>query len=355
MLDNAFAEGKHVSWASRRMELAAWTWRWLVNRVDVWGGYWQDESTEGSPTRRTTWPHPRDRGKYFLTEQILANHFAATDTRFVVGLHTTSPENSSRWAAADLDCHGPSSTPAHVNLAGAIHWFGQLQSLGFHPLLSDSNGAGGYHLLVIFREPVPTAKTFTFMQWLVRDHAAQGIPTAPEVFPKQAGLKPGGYGNWLRLPGRHHTREHWSRVWDGVSWLEAHAAIDKILSLDGDAHELIPAAALAPKVTISIRTAPRRRALHARADKLAARVRGYLAKLPAGLGEGQHRDDYGFRFAAFLVRDLGLSDAEALSWLEQWDMRNAIPKGPDCLIKLLASAHAYGRHTYASGLNSRRT
>jgi hypothetical protein len=84
-------------------------------------------------------------------------------------------------------------------------------------------------------------------------------------------------------------------------------------------------------------------------DRTEARIRGYLAKLPAGLGEGQHRDDYGFRFAAFLVRDLGLSDAEALPWLEEWDGRNAAPKGPDCLTKLLASAHAYGRHAYANG------
>jgi hypothetical protein len=332
------------------MELAAWTWRLLVNRVDAWGGYWRDETADGSPTRQTTRPHPRDRGRVYLTERILANHFAATDTRFIVGLHTTSADNTSRWGGVDLDYHGPTSTAAHVNLAAALYWHDQLQSLGFRPLLLDSNGVGGYHLRAIFRVPIPTAEAFAFMQWLVRDHAAHGMPTPPEVFPKQPRIKPGGYGNWLRLPGRHHTREHWSRVWDGAAWLEANAAIDKVLSLDGDARDLIPAAALAPRVTISIRSAPRRRVLPTPADKLAARVHGYLAKLPAGLGEGQHRDDYGYNFAAFLVRDLGLSDAEALPWLEEWDACNAVAKGTDRLIKLIASAHVYGKHAYGSGL-----
>src|SRR5262249_34722510 len=158
----------------------------------------------------------------------------------------------------------------------------------------------------------------------------------------------------LRLPGRHHTRDHWSRVWDGARWLDGAEAVDQILRRDGGAPTLIPAAALAPKVTISIHPAYRQRVLHNRADKLAARIHAYLAKLPTGLGEGQHRDDYGYTFAAFLVRDLGLPDAEALPWLELWDDRNAVPKGTDCLRKLLNSAHAYGKHAYGSGLSFSR-
>src|SRR5262249_31657171 len=74
-----------VAWASRRMELAAWTWQLLVNRVDAWVGYWRDKNADGSATRQTTRPPPPHRGNVYLTERILANHFAATDTRFIVG------------------------------------------------------------------------------------------------------------------------------------------------------------------------------------------------------------------------------------------------------------------------------
>src|SRR5262249_50839093 len=150
-----------------------------------------------------------------------------TDTPFIVGLHTTNLTNNSRWCAVDLDSHGPTSTPAHVNLAAVINWYGRLQELGFHPLLEDSDGAGGYHLWPVFDEPVPTPNVFAFVQWLVRDHAAQGMPNPPEIFPKQARIKPGGFGNWLRLPGRHHSRAHWSPVWNGSTRLEGAAAIDE--------------------------------------------------------------------------------------------------------------------------------
>ena len=80
------------------------------------------------------------------------------------------------------------------------------------------------------------------------------------------------------------------------------------------------------------------------------RIGAYLDKLPTGLGEGMHRDDYGFLFSAFLVRDLALSEAEALQWLEVWDSRNGVRKGTDRLKGLIQSAHAYGKHPYGSGL-----
>jgi hypothetical protein len=39
-----------------------------------------------------------------------------------------------------------------------------------------------------------------------------------------------------------------------------------------------------------------------------------MARLP-NLGEGQGRDDVAYRFGCWLVRDLALSDSEALTWL----------------------------------------
>ena len=43
--------------------------------------------------------------------------------------------------------------------------------------------------------------------------------------------------------GRHHTRDHWTRVWDGTQWLEDQAAVNAILSVTGDPENLIPTVA----------------------------------------------------------------------------------------------------------------
>ena len=90
--------------------------------------------------------------------------------------------------------------------------------------------------------------------------------------------------------GRHHTREYWSRVWDGEAWLEGDAAIDYLLSFQGDSSKLIPEDV-----------------------EWQYRIGEYLAKLP-NKGEGQGRDDVAFNFLAFMVRDLLLADDYALQW-----------------------------------------
>jgi hypothetical protein len=56
----------------------------------------------------------------------------------------------------------------------------------------------------------------------------------PEVFPGSPSFD--HYGDWLRLPGRHHTREHYSRLytdesWSEQPWLVGHDAIDRLLAV----------------------------------------------------------------------------------------------------------------------------
>ena len=55
------------------------------------------------------------------------------------------------------------------------------------------------------------------------------MKTKPEVFPKQVEVGPDGFGNWVRLPGRHPKHpDHWSRIFDGEDFVEGDAAINLI-------------------------------------------------------------------------------------------------------------------------------
>jgi hypothetical protein len=340
------------AWAARATELADWAWTHLVNRTHCWGGYrpreeWDREYTRPDGTKGKLGPQTTRKGR--LTEAVLARHFLGRRREHVVGLHSTSQENTSRWGALDIDWHGPTSTAPEVNLRATLAWYDRLVSAGFHPLLTDSNGSGGFHLLVLLARPVTTARVHHFLRLLVADHARYGMTALPETFPKQALLRPRpdgtpGYGNWLRLPGRHHTREHWSRVWSGSRWLNGHEAIDHILSLTGDSPDLVPAPPPEPPP-------PPRRAACAPAarDNLSARIAAYLSRLP-NLGEGQGRDDVAYQFAAFLVRDLGLPDETALAWLERWDARNSPPKGSAQLAEIMSNARHYGKSPFGCGL-----
>jgi hypothetical protein len=356
------SNGAAAAWKDRAYELAEWAWARLVNRTDAWGGYrpeeeWGKEFTRRGGTTGKLGPQTTRKGR--LTEATLARHFAGRRREAIVGLHSTSPENTSLWVGVDIDWHGPDSNAPEVNLAAALAWHDKLRALGFAPLLTESNGAGGYHLRALFAEPVPTPRVFDFLRWLTADHVRLGIPAPPETFPKQSRVAPPGqsgqFGNWLRLPGRHHTRKHWSSVWDGRRWLGGAGAVAFILSLSGDSSDLIPvdlplpAPAPRPAVPGHYVCTPA-----VGGKGLAGRIAAYLRHLP-NLGEGQGRDDVAYQFACWLVRDLRLSDETALAWLARWDAGNRPPKGDARLREILAGAHRYGRHGYGAGLTAPRT
>jgi hypothetical protein len=158
------------------------------------------------------------------------------------------------------------------------------------------------------------------------------------------------------VPGRHHSREHWSRVWDGARWLGGASAVAFILALAGDAPSLVQDEP-SPPAPPAANSRPwrgcvpggRTQAGREGAGCLADRVAAYMARLPH-LAEGQGRDDVAYRFAAFLTRDLGLADGVALDWLRRWDAGNMPPKGPDALAEILANARRYGRRPVGAGL-----
>ncbi len=220
------------TWSENAGPLAAWAMCRLVNREDCRGGYW----TRGDKINRTT----RKAGQPYWshTPEALRCHFAATAPEAIVGLHTTSPENTSRWLAIDIDAHDGEDPAA--NLSAALAIAAEFRRRGFMAYIFDSDGRGGLHLWVIFSEPVPTASLFRLAQLCIADWRELGLPTKPETFPKQPVIASNGFGNWIRIPGRHHRREHWSRVWLGNRWGTADETITAILGIDGDAPRGLP-------------------------------------------------------------------------------------------------------------------
>jgi hypothetical protein len=224
-----------AAWAQHAPALAAWVDQHLVNRRDAFGHY---KAVEDRQSERDD----AYADKSELTREILERHFQGQSTGDIIGLYTTACDEAgecwSLWLAVDIDRHEEDTDPA-ANWTAAQAWFNLVRSLGLKALLLDSNGNGGYHLVILFDAPVPTERVFALGRWLIRDWRDFGLGETPELFPKQARIKPGGFGNWIRLPGRHHTRDHHTRAWDGSGWLEGEAAIRLILETAGG-----PAAAL---------------------------------------------------------------------------------------------------------------
>jgi hypothetical protein len=116
-------------------------------------------------------------------------------------------------------------------------------------------------------------------------------------------------------------------VWNGSRWLEGEEAVAYILSLGGDAPDLLPSdmPSAAPAAAPPQRRSPLAGPFPDDCP-LVRRVRAYLARLPHR-GEGEHRDDIAYGAACFLVRDLRLPDEVALTWLSEWDAGNRPPQG----------------------------
>jgi len=227
----------------RAPELADWAMANLVNRKDVWGQYSvltpSERKATGKSYKAMTLPAKAQRGGDKVTLDKLVRHFASRHYRKpqIIGLHAKSESVKSRWFGIDIDCHDTEAINAEDlgrrNLNAAVNWYQNLQAMGLDPLLFNSNGAGGYHLWVLFSEPVPTEDVFYFAQDLISDWEQKNLEKLPETFPKA--VKEDSIGSWFRLPGLHHSREHYSMVWagdDGLEepWLNGHSAIDAMLS-----------------------------------------------------------------------------------------------------------------------------
>lgn len=220
-------------WCDSALELATWVMTHMVNRTDVWGRYHRRKGQD--QTFVVTVPFRQERGKSFLDVDSLRKHFRRRQPSGQLGLHSASGDLSSRWLAIDIDLHDPEEGTAtrQENLFAARGWHQQLVELGLDPLLMDSNGIGGFHLLVLFAEPMSTGSVNEFGAKLVSDYKRRGLEQVPEIFPDKPTWD--RYGDWLRLPGRHHSRAHYTRVWNDEpyaesSWLDGREAIERILA-----------------------------------------------------------------------------------------------------------------------------
>lgn len=235
-------------WEQRASELAEWAMQNMVNRKDVWGQYSvltpAERIKQGRSYKAMTLPRKDMRGDDMVTLDKLTRHFASRHHRKpqIIGLHEKSKEDAnnkttSKWLGIDIDCHDTDSVAAedHArrNLNGALKWWNEFQKMGYDPLLIDSSGNGGYHLWVLFKDPTPTEDVYMLAKNFVTKWQSNNLDEEPETFPKK--VKQGSLGSWFRLPGLHHTYEHYGRVWSGDDWLdnpwlEGHAAIDAIIN-----------------------------------------------------------------------------------------------------------------------------
>lgn len=247
-----------MAWGQRAPELTHWTRLRLLNRDDGYLSYLAEAYRGGGGSITRTMPPKDERHPGVLTDAIVSAHYAGYGIGDLIGVHAIGPDNLSRWLVVDIDKHDDDSADAGANLAGAVALHARLRGLGFQPLLLDSNGAGGFHLLVVFGAPTPSETVYRFGRWLAASYTTLGLPVAPETFPKQVAVTATHpYGSAWRLPGRHHTRPHWTRVWDGGLWLDGQAAINRIVAYRGDDPALIPADARAfeprPKAILASR------------------------------------------------------------------------------------------------------
>lgn len=293
----------------------------LVNRRDVWGAYLPPERRTNGSTY--TAPAKAHRGAWQLNAWRLTRHVRAESVGHVLGLHSTSSDDTSRWLAFDLDAHGEPNAGYRRRLTHAAGWLAaQLDHAGAGPLVEDSNGAGGYHVWIYFPEPMPTAQVYAWGDALA-ERARLDFNVSVETYPKQASAR-GAFGNWLRLPGRHHTRAHWSRVtWFGGDWQSGADAVRMLLDWPATPSTVVPPLDSWPLRSTGI-TSTTNTTTSIIPTERAPIIRAYLRQLPHG-NAGTERSNKLFSLARFLRHGMRCTDAEALPILRAWNAGNTPP------------------------------
>ena len=226
-------------WARYANQLADWAMEHLVNRRDVWSQYTLKNGEVGVvmlPIKER-----RKTGTDMVTLNKLRRHFAGRAVSHLIGLHSISDHSTAKWFAIDIDMHDETvinaDEIARANWNAAIGWSMRLREDGLDPILMDSNGVGGYHIWVLLDKEYPLADVFDYVDDLRSDWEAFGLPRKPEIFPPKRAVAKDDLPYGLRLPGRHHRRSYFTRVWNFDSsgendWLEGGEAIESMMNAD---------------------------------------------------------------------------------------------------------------------------
>ena len=250
-------------WQDQAKKLAEHAVRHLLNRNDGMGAY----GDSGPYTRKIT--HDISEARTEEIQRLLVSHF---EGRKIGGIHPNSaPDADGKWYARfgciDLDLkedHPYKEIRRQRNHAFAVMVQQRLAELGIQSIIEDSNGRGAYHIWFWLTGPIDVARLYSFLQSLVADAKQHGFESQfqrvdadgnglilpngkpnygddlPETFPKQDTTTGKGFGNFIRLPGKHHTYDHWSRVWGDGEWLSIEDSVDAWLSLPSADVALIP-------------------------------------------------------------------------------------------------------------------
>lgn len=202
------------TWKDQSRQLADFAWERIAIKRDRHGLY--------STTGGASWTFSE------LTKDELAAHFSGEIT---IGCGSTSVDDKCLWIAFDFDNHSSGEATTHQNLDYAIVLMNRLAELGVQCLIEDSDGKGGIHVWVFFSQPIPSEHAHRFSKWIARDFGEHGL-TDCECFPKAATVQhtEAKCGTYLRVPGKHHKREHWSRFWGDGEWLDAEGSIQLLLN-----------------------------------------------------------------------------------------------------------------------------
>ena len=241
-IEQKFAGDRRLLWVAKEWQdysdrLADWAMEHLVNRRDVWSQY----TLRNGEVRVFMLPVPERRkaGTDMVTINKLRRHFAGRAVSHLIGLHSISDHKTAKWFAIDIDLHDETEANAdevaETNLSTALEWTNRLRAVGFDPLLFDSNGVGGYHIWCLLDGEYPLADVYDFADSVRADWQEMDLPRKPEIFPPKREVDEDDLPYTLRLPGRHHTRKHFTRVrnFDPIvenEWLDGGEAIEAILA-----------------------------------------------------------------------------------------------------------------------------
>ncbi len=203
-------------WSDSADALADWSLSRIFVRRDVFG-------KTGKDGKRITGHDP-------VTRDLLIRHYQGSEN---IGAHLISPDNLCLCLIADVDAHDDKADHETnwqcVNLIADT-----LGKYDLNPLICDSNGNGGYHVREFFKKPVASNVVAWLASTIRARLKATGLPDV-EIFPKQDEVSiQTPYGNWVRLPGKHHKREHYTRILIKGDWLDGEAAIKALIRVAGD-------------------------------------------------------------------------------------------------------------------------